>query len=373
MRARVAAIAVATGLIAVVSQHVSRAAASGSVDSGILPHHLTETGLYGADGTALAPGVRQFLPQYPLWSDGLTKRRWVLLPRGTTIDATSDVAWDFPVGTKFWKEFSLNGRRVETRLLWKSSSALWQMASYFWNDDGTDAVLAPTEGIPGFVEIAPGKRHSIPSRTDCTACHGTTRSGPLGFNLLQLSTDRDPNAIHGDPLGPGMLTLANLVDEGVLAPAASHLIANPPRIRTANAATRSVLGYLVGNCVMCHNGGADGTPLGPSVSIRELLDDGDAAARTLLDRSSAWQVPGAADGQSVVVHAGAPDLSALFVRMRSRSPSSQMPPLGTVMRDQQALDAIARWITQMADREGEPERQVTSRFDSVERLYASGR
>jgi hypothetical protein len=34
----------------------------------------------------------------------------------------------------------------------------------------------------------------------------------------------------------------------------------------------------------------------------------------------------------------------MFVRMRSRSPSSQMPPLGTTVRDLAALDAIARRI-----------------------------
>jgi mono/diheme cytochrome c family protein len=30
--------------------------------------------------------------------------------------------------------------------------------------------------------------------------------------------------------------------------------------------------------------------------------------------------------------------------MRSRRQSSQMPPFGTVVRDEEALDAIARWI-----------------------------
>jgi hypothetical protein len=34
--------------------------------------------------------------------------------------------------------------------------------------------------------------------------------------------------------------------------------------------------------------------------------------------------------------------------MRSRSPSSQMPPLATVIRDQQAVDAIAAWIARVA-------------------------
>jgi erythromycin esterase-like protein len=55
-------------------------------------------------------------------------------------------------------------------------------------------------------------------------------------------------------------------------------------------------------------------------------------------------MPGAAPGTTVLVHAGSPEASALYVRMRSRSPSSQMPPLGTVVRDQEAVDAISRWI-----------------------------
>jgi hypothetical protein len=349
VRLRNATTALAAVLIAVaVSQQVSRAAAAARLDPEMLPQHLAETGLYAADGQGVvATGVRQFVPQYPLWSDGLTKRRWVFLPKGASIDATSELAWDFPVGTKFWKEFSLNSHRIETRMSWKASPTRWLMASYVWNEDGSDAVLAPPEGVTGVVEIAPGRRHSIPSRTDCTACHGSERTGPLGFNALQLSNDRDPNAIHGAALTPGMVTLADLINQGVLAPAPTHLITEPPRIRTSDPATRSVLGYLASNCMMCHNGGSDGTPLGPSLTMREMLADADLAARTLVDRPSAWQVPGAADGHNVVVHPGSPDLSALFVRLRSRAPSSQMPPLGTVLRDQQAVDAIGRWISSL--------------------------
>ena len=350
MRLRNATTALAAVLVAVaVSQQVSRAAAVARLDPEMLPQHLTETGLYAPEGRGIvAAGVRQFLPQYPLWSDGLTKRRWVFLPNGASIDATSELAWDFPVGTKFWKEFSLNGRRVETRMSWKVSPARWLMASYVWNEEATDAVLAPADGVPGVVEIAPGRRHSIPSRSDCTSCHGSERTGPLGFNALQLSIDRDPNAIHGGALTPDMVTLADLINHGALTPAPTHFIAEPPRIRTSNPATRSVLGYLASNCMMCHNGGTDGTPLGPSLPMREMLTDADATARNLVDRPSAWQVPGAADGHAVVVHPGSPDLSALFVRLRSRAPSTQMPPLGTVLRDQQAVDAIGRWISELS-------------------------
>jgi hypothetical protein len=53
---------------------------------------------------------------------------------------------------------------------------------------------------------------------------------PLGFNALQLSTDRDPDAIHGEPLAPEMLMLATLVDERLLAPAPTDLVTHPPRI-----------------------------------------------------------------------------------------------------------------------------------------------
>lgn len=332
-----------------VSQHVSRAVAVAAEDDVALPLRLTATGLYASNSVgAIAPGIRQFLPQYPLWSDGLKKRRWVSLPAGSTIDATSELSWDFPAGTKFWKEFSVNGRRIETRMLWKVSATTWKTASYVWNDDGTEAALAPADGIPGVAEITPGKRHTIPSRADCLACHGTTRTGPLGFNALQLSTDRDSNAIHGEPLAPGMLTLAELVKERLLSPSANHLVNEPPRIRTTDASTRSILGYLATNCATCHNRNADGVEAGPVLALPDLLRDGDAAARSLIDRPSSWQVPGVPDGRSVVVHAGSPDLSALVVRMRSRSPSSQMPPFGTVIRDEEALDAMSKWISMQA-------------------------
>jgi len=301
--------------------------------------------LYAADRPdVVAPLNRQFAPQYPLWSDGMTKRRWAYLPPGATIDATNEHAWGFPVGTRFWKEFSLNGRRVETRMLWKASAAGWVFGTYVWNDEGTDAVLAPDDGVAAAIEVAPNRDHSIPSRTDCSACHGTTNAGPLGFNALQLSTDRDPNAIHGEPLSPGMLTLRDLIGERLLSPVRSDLVANPPRIRPASPSTRAVLGYLMANCGSCHNGSGDVSVLGPSLTVRDLLSDSDGVVRSLIERSSKWQVPGVPAGESVLVRPGLPEVSAMLVRMRSRAPSSQMPPLGTVVRDQQAVDTIAKWI-----------------------------
>jgi hypothetical protein len=85
--------------------------------------------------------------------------------------------------------------------------------------------------------------------------------------------------------------------------------------------------------------------MGPVIRTADLLMDGDAVARSLAGQRTRWQVPGETPGESVLVHEGVPERSAIYVRMRSRAPSSQMPPLGTTVRDQAALDAVARWIS----------------------------
>ena len=51
-----------------------------------------------------------------------------------------------------------------------------------------------------------------------------------------------------------------------------------------------------------------------------------------------------AEGASVLIDRWKPEKSAILARMRSRPPSPQMPPLGTVVGDDRALAAIARWI-----------------------------
>jgi mono/diheme cytochrome c family protein len=307
-------------------------------DEDRMPDRLRDTGLYELG--------RAFSPQYPLWSDGAAKSRWAYLPPGTTINTADDANWDFPVGTRFWKEFSFNGRKAETRMLWKASSARWAAVSYMWNDDGTDAVLAPEEGAVTAVEVAPGRRHTIPSRAECLMCHGARRTGPLGFNALQLSTDRDPGAIHGEPITADMVTLRTLVEEERLAPNRGDLVARPPRIRTTSATTRAVLGYFAGNCGSCHNQDGEIATLGPSWKHSDIAD-GDAVAKALVDHPTMWQVPDVAEGTSVLVSSHDLEKSAILVRMRSRRPSSQMPPLGSVVRDVAAVAVITGWMSEL--------------------------
>lgn len=311
----------------------------------VAPDSLMDTGLYepGRPGV-VDPRNRPFSPQYPLWTDGAAKARWIYLPPGTTIDTTDVHEWDLPVGTKLWKEFGFGGRRVETRFIWRATRGQWVFATYVWNAEGSAAVKAPDDGLPGAAEIAPGKFHNIPSVDQCRACHVSDRTQVLGFNALQLSTDRDPNAIHGEPLRPGMTTLKTLNEDGLLQPARPELVVNPPRIAARSAEERAVLGYLAGNCGACHNRKSELAPLGLYWKHGEVAAAGAETVRSMLGHETKWQVPGVPEGESVLVDPANPQDSALLRRMKSRFPSSQMPPLGTVVRDQEALDTVARWI-----------------------------
>ena len=317
-----------------------------------MPDRLSETGLYLPGTMTVDPRNRPYSPQYPLWTDGAVKSRWIRLPAGARIDARTTDAWTFPVGTIFWKEFTFAGRKVETRLLRRSSADRWSYASYVWNDAQTDAVLAPEQGVPAVAEVAPGKRHDVPAREDCRACHENGATPALGFTALQLSDDRDPAAPHAEVLQPGMLTLRTLIAERLLEPADPSLAHHVPRI-AGDARTRAALGYLTANCGHCHN---EQSPVA-TVRFPLRLSGSAGAAPTndvvarLLARVTTWDLPGREPGSSSLVVPGMPDLSVLLVRMRSRRPSTQMPPLGTVVPDREALELLSSWIASMQVRQ----------------------
>ena len=104
-----------------------------------------------------------------------------------------------------------------------------------------------------------------------------------------------------------------------------------------------MLGYFAANCGTCHNRSGETTFDGPSLKHSDVLD-GDDVAAMLLAYATTWQVPGQPEGASRMLNAAVPDASAMLARMRSRRPSSQMPPLGTVLRDDAAIAAIEKWI-----------------------------
>ncbi|HET6981105.1 MAG TPA: hypothetical protein VFI53_03145 [Myxococcaceae bacterium] len=312
-----------------------------------LPEHLRDTGLYarGSSSEEIAAGVLPFSPQYPLWSDGAEKRRWIRLPPGTRIDARAPDRWVFPVGTRLWKEFSL-GRRLETRMLERTRDG-WRFATYVWSEDGTDAVLAPPEGLRAGVAVPGGGRWTIPGTADCRACHEGQPSPVLGFTALQLSSDRDPGAPHARS-AHAEVHLEDLVARGLLRGLPSSLAATPPRIASDSADERAALGYLHANCGICHN--RQGPLAGIGLDLLQALFEGPASVERT--RASVLEVRALrpVGGAEVRLEPGKPEHSVLFRRMGARDPLDQMPPLGTEKPDRDALALVERWIHSLADR-----------------------
>lgn len=292
------------------------------------PMLLSETGLYSnvAAGT-LAPGVYEYQPQYALWSDGALKKRFVQLPPGTQIDTSDMNFWDYPIGTKLWKEFVRDDVRVETRLLWKLSAGDWYMMAYKWNADLSDAVAVPA----GEADAA-GTPHDIPAVEDCTTCHGSMEDRVLGFNAVQLSHDL------------GGMDLEQAVSLGWLS-------APPPAEFTTPGSDveQAALGYLHANCGMCHNTRSKVYSLQVKVDMwlqtDKLLGVQETPTYlTLVDQDTTGDI-------SMVdkrITPGDVQNSAIYELMSVRGDGErQMPVVGTEIVDPAGLALIEAWILQL--------------------------
>jgi hypothetical protein len=339
----------AAALLPVAQPAIPQGAFDGFAAAGAgLPRLLHETGLFApGSGTRVRDGIAGFSPQYPLWSDGAEKRRWLYLPPGAPIDASKPDAWDFPRGTRLWKEFAYEGRPIETRYIERAADGQWRFATYVWNDEGTQAVLAPARGIPTLAApAAPQGQYAVPSRTDCIACHGSTSVPVLGLTALQLSLDRDPLAVGGRALRPGESDLRALVARGWVRGLPREMLERPPRIPAATPLERAALGYLHGNCAHCHNTTDSRVPL--QLTLAQRAGDAEVALaevlRSTVEAPSRYQPPDS-DGNPTVVVPGKPASSVLAIRMQSRHKQVQMPPLGTTVHDAEGLALIHRWIS----------------------------
>jgi hypothetical protein len=271
-----------------------------------LPGRLSETGLHADLARhAVAPGVLPYRPRFELWSDGAQKRRWLALPAGAQIDTADPDDWVFPDGTRVWKEFTRDGVRVETRLIAKVDST-WVAQAYLWRDDETDALAAPA----GYLD-ARGTPHDVPASGECAGCHGGRRSFVLGVSAVQLGYDSPE------------LDLADLVAANALTVPASTSIALP-----GDEVAQTALGYLHANCGHCHNGAAPERPcLDPGVHDLWLRIDGLSAVEATSAYASAVD-----------------DGGTLIRRMSRRSYPGRMPPLGSRIVDEQAVEAVRLWI-----------------------------
>jgi mono/diheme cytochrome c family protein len=295
-----------------------------------LPEHLSETDLFTLDSAVLARyGVLAYAPNYPLWSDNAGKLRHVRPPRGQpiTFDKTTQ-QFHLPPNTRFYKTFmkliadtdgSYRYRKIETRLIVArpdtnnaDGTAAAQNAlfgTYQWNADETDATLVETplnDGKPFadtmflyntdeelaaeilasnppapdslLLQYQAARHYAIPSSQRCIQCHmgSPSEAFVLGFTPLQIN--RRPTGIGGtiEAVGHDELTqLQRFIDAGIIAG-----IDSPADILPLEQSQSSggrlprnehelvAQGYMLGNCVHCHN------PRGyPTVTNAPLLNN----------------------------------------------------------------------------------------------------
>ena len=315
------------------------------------PTTLFDTGLCVDHAcTQISPGVTAYAPRWTLWADGATKRRWFQLPAGAQIDTSDMDHWQFPVGTRFWKEFTAftgsdgesgSAVRVETRFIERIGSGDtqddWFYVAFQW-DLTQDEAIAEPDGVPD----ADGTFHDIPSRADCRSCHeNLVPTRILGFGALQLDA----------PGSDGDADLASLVAAGTLTQpptAGSGGSGSPYFPFEATGSAQDALGYLHANCGHCHNATSPlqgTTPLQLRLTVGTVADTASTPTyTTAVGVTTATLV----NGDSILVDPGQPDMSVLIARFEAVPGSStHMPPLATKIEDGSGDATLRSWISGM--------------------------
>jgi len=288
---------------------------------------LSELGLYrDFERKELAPDVLEYDPRFALWSDGAEKRRFVRLPAGARIDTSDMDHWVLPVGAQAFKQFSVDGRLVETRLVARTGEGRFDywMGAFVWNDDESDALFSP-QGASD----ARDTDHDVPTVKQCGTCHNGEAGRYLGISALQLGTP-------GGALGV-------LAAEDKLTAPPPHLTFTPPGDERAGAA----LGYLHANCGHCHNPDGSSWPdtdlvLRLSFSDQNVADTGVYTTAIGVDATSFID-----DLHRQRIAPGAPEASAVLFRMQQRGSKTQMPPFATEIVDEDGIELVARFIEEL--------------------------
>ncbi len=294
-------------------------------EAGAVPKLLSQTGWGDTSTKTVGPRLVEFTPQYALWSDGAEKRRWVELPEGCAIDSSDMDHWVLPVGTKLWKEFVVDGKRIETRIVVRFGPGPddFTFAAYAWRDDESDA-----EHVPNGVLGARGTKHDVPATSFCKSCHGYLPERALGFSALQLSHVGD-----GVTLAKLGATLTDPAPTGTMRAFAA------PGDATASAA----LGHLHANCGNCHNesGIAFLTPFSLRLSVWNEAVEATPTWKTAVGVPVEKAVVA---GVTHRIARGNAAASCITARMSIRGSTQQMPPIASKVVDAAGLAKVQAWI-----------------------------
>lgn len=294
------------------------------------PAALSETGIFRTPSLAsLEPAEDYHLVelQSALFSDGSQKQRLLHVPAGTQVRVAGDGLPEFPDGTTLVKTFFYNhddrdpslGRQViETRLL-TIEQGRWNVATYVWNEEQSDATLSLEGSSQGINWIdGQGRNRSIdyevPNEQQCVSCHQLAGDvTPLGPELrnLNLTVNRDGSAINQLDHLQAVGALGE-IDPASVGTMVDYLDTSLPISERGRA-------YLDMNCAHCHQ------PQGWSRPANEGYD-------------FRWETPTLETGL-------VGDESEILREFRS----GRMPFFGTTIIDEDGLDILTDYLRQMEE------------------------
>jgi glucose/arabinose dehydrogenase len=333
-------------LLADIDNNVIRRLAAVTV-AGSYPETLTATGLF-ADLTDLAPqpGLLPYEVNLPFWSDHALKRRWMALPGPDgRIGWSRDGLWSFPSGTIWVKHFDMEmergnaatRRRLETRLLVKNAGGAYGV-SYRWNEAGSEAVLAPDEGVDLALTVTAGgqsvaQNWRIPSRAECMVCHTSQAGFALSSGTRQWNLAGDINGFRGNQID--VMAAGGCFSGSPAAGATLPRHARPDE--TAVSLEGRVRSWLAVNCAYCHMAGGS-APAGFDVSPGLPL-----ALTGLLNGAA---VNNGGDSRNRLIVPGSTARSVVFNRAAAAGGFTRMPPIGSSVSDPDGMALLAEWIGQ---------------------------
>ncbi len=323
---------------------IARLVAGGSAQASAIATTLSRTGCAQASDPRLpAEGMVPYDLNAPLWSDGAAKLRWLAAPVDGVIEVAADGDWSFPIGSVLRKDFAIDGKLVETRLLMHHDDGAgqldggWAGYSYRWDEAQKEAVLVES----GAVETLPnGQVWTFPSGADCLRCHTEAAGRTLGPKTAQL--DRDTTYPTTGRTANQVATLeaiGMLAVSGMAAPGVGDVTAFPVLDDASVPPGNRARAYLDSNCSHCHRPGGPG---GGTADFRAEVPFAKMGICNALVRDDLGVA-----GARVLVP-GDHTRSVMWLRLTTLD-SRRMPPLATAIVDVSAADVIASWIDSLAE------------------------
>jgi len=196
-----------------------------------------------------------------LFTDYSHKQRLVKIPVGTQMTKSGDGTIDFPNGTILTKTFfyynderdtTIGKRVVETRLEIKEND-VWNVATFVWNQNQTDAILE-LDGLDTPISwidengIGRSTIYHIPTENECMTCHqSNSKMTPLGPTLLNLNRNVERN-------GNTLNQITHLQNLDLLNNFSVNQIGKMVNYDDFNTSLEERgRAYLAMNCAHCHN------------------------------------------------------------------------------------------------------------------------